>query len=162
MDAEQARKLLRGLPHVAETMQWGANLVYWTGDKAVGGKMFALINLDEERNPEKPAPVLSFYAGPQRYPELLESGSFLPAPYMARIYWAALLRWNDVSRAELEPLLRLAHAGVFERLPRRTQELLAMPKAARDAAVEQRKKVLAARARKANSGARSTAGTGKV
>ena len=154
MDVEQARKLLRSLPHVEETMQWGANLVYWAGDKAVGGKMFALMDLDEGRDPAKPAPVLSFYAGPERYPELLESGNFVPAPYFARIYWAALLQWRNVSRAELEPLLRGAHAGVFERLPRRTLEVLALPKAARARMVEERKAVLAARALKGKSGAK--------
>ena len=47
MDAERLRAYLLALPHVVETMQWGANLVFWVGDKAIGGKMFALINLDD-------------------------------------------------------------------------------------------------------------------
>ena len=47
MDADRLRAYLLTLPHVVETMQWGANLVFWVGDKAIGGKMFALINLDE-------------------------------------------------------------------------------------------------------------------
>ena len=42
MDAERLREYVLSLPHVVETMQWGANLVYWVGDKAIGGKMFAL------------------------------------------------------------------------------------------------------------------------
>ncbi len=46
-------------------MQWGANLVFWVGDKAIGGKMFALANLDEDGKA-----VLSFHAGPERYAEL--------------------------------------------------------------------------------------------
>jgi hypothetical protein len=37
MDAERAREFLRKLPLVEETMQWGNNLVFWVGDKAVGG-----------------------------------------------------------------------------------------------------------------------------
>ena len=41
MDAERVREYLLQLPHVVETMQWGANLVFWVGDKAIGGKMFA-------------------------------------------------------------------------------------------------------------------------
>ena len=48
MDAERARAFLLSLPHVAETMQWGANLVFWVGDKSLGGKMFALVNLDTD------------------------------------------------------------------------------------------------------------------
>ena len=48
MDAERLREYVLSLPHVVETMQWGANLVFWVGDKAIGGKMFALANLDED------------------------------------------------------------------------------------------------------------------
>ena len=46
IDAERIRAYLLTLPHAVETMQWGANLVFWVGDKAIGGKMFALVNLD--------------------------------------------------------------------------------------------------------------------
>ncbi|HEX3435717.1 MAG TPA: MmcQ/YjbR family DNA-binding protein, partial [Pseudacidobacterium sp.] len=62
MDAERLREFLLKLPYVEETMQWGANLVFWAGDKAIGGKMFALTNLDGVGKG-----VLSFAAGPERY-----------------------------------------------------------------------------------------------
>jgi predicted DNA-binding protein (MmcQ/YjbR family) len=67
MDAERAREYLLQLPHVVETMQWGANLVFWVGDKTIGGKMFAVLNLEEAQKA-----VVSFAAGPERYAELLE------------------------------------------------------------------------------------------
>ncbi len=51
MDAERARAFLLTLPHVVETEQWGHNLVFWVGDKAIGGKMFALINLAKPSPP---------------------------------------------------------------------------------------------------------------
>jgi predicted DNA-binding protein (MmcQ/YjbR family) len=51
MDAERLRAFLLTLPHVAETMQWGANLVFWVGDKSIGGKMFAVLDLDDPRPP---------------------------------------------------------------------------------------------------------------
>ena len=35
MDSERLRAYLLTLPHVVETMQWGANLVFWVGDKAI-------------------------------------------------------------------------------------------------------------------------------
>lgn len=38
MDVERIRGFLLELPHVVETMQWGANLVFWVGDKAIGEK----------------------------------------------------------------------------------------------------------------------------
>ena len=70
MDAERLRVFLLTLPHTAETMQWGANLVFWVGDKAIGGKMFALLNLDEPgdhgRPQAAPAALLRSGAGPLR------------------------------------------------------------------------------------------------
>jgi len=141
MDAEQARSILRKLPHAVETMQWGANLVYWVGDKAVGGKMFALLNLDEDKDPAKPSPVLSFYAGPERYPELLETEGVVPAPYMARIYWVALTAWNVVRPGELRTLLQDAQAGVEARLPKRTRAVLALPAPARNKLIEERRQL---------------------
>ena len=145
MDAELARKYLLRLPHVVETMQWGANLVFWTGDKAIGGKMFALINLDEPSDPTRPPPVISFYAGPEQYPILLEQDGAIPAPYMARIFWIALNDWNVFRQAELERLLHAAHEGVFNKLPRRVHESLALPAKKRAALIAARRKELAAR-----------------
>jgi predicted DNA-binding protein (MmcQ/YjbR family) len=75
MDAERLREYVLSLPHVVETMQWGANLVYWVGDKAIGGKMFAVLNLDNTHKA-----VLSFAAGAERYAELLETDGVFPAP----------------------------------------------------------------------------------
>jgi predicted DNA-binding protein (MmcQ/YjbR family) len=145
MDAEITRKYLLKLPHVVETMQWGANLVYWTGDKAIGGKMFALMNLDEAKDPSKPAPVLSFYAGPEQYPLLLEQEGVLPAPYMARIFWVALSDWRVYRQVELEGLLLAAHHGVYDKLPKRVRDTLALPAKQQAALIAARRKLLAAR-----------------
>ncbi|MHB1936125.1 MAG: MmcQ/YjbR family DNA-binding protein [Acidobacteriaceae bacterium] len=76
MDAEQVREALLKMPYVEETIQWGANLVFWVGDKAIGGKMFALVNLDEDGKG-----VISFHAGQECYTELLEIDGLIPAPY---------------------------------------------------------------------------------
>jgi predicted DNA-binding protein (MmcQ/YjbR family) len=119
MDAERARAFLLTLPHVAETMQWGANLVFWAGDKSLGGKMFCLINLDADRR----API-SFAAGPERFAELLECEGFSPAPYLARAHWVAVESWSTLRPSEWEEHLRAAHAIVFAKLPKRTRETL--------------------------------------
>ena len=145
MDAERARKYLLRLPHVVETMQWGANLVFWAGDKAIGGKMFALINLDDAKDPSKPPPVISFYAGPEQYPLLLEQGGVIPAPYMARIFWVALTDWNVYRQVELEHLLHAAHAGVLNRLPKRVHAMLALPAKKQASLIAARRKELAAK-----------------
>ncbi len=117
MDAELVRAFLLKLPHVEETLQWGDNLVFWVGHKSIGGKMFALLDLDR-----KPGPPLAFHAGPERYPELLEREGVRPAPYLARAHWVALERWNALPPRELYTLLTDAHRLVFARLPRRTQQ----------------------------------------
>lgn len=140
MNVESLRKFLLSLPHVEETMQWGDNLVFWVGDKAIGGKMFAVANLDRDSNG-----VLSFSAGPERYHELLETEGVFPAPYMARIFWVALERYNVFPTAELEQLLRNAHQITLEKLPKRTRDGLAMPSAERQKLVAARKKLLASR-----------------
>ena len=145
MDAEQVRGFLGTLPHTEETMQWGANLVYWVGDKAIGGKMFALVNLDEDHDPNKPAPVIMFYVGPERYSELLETEGVVPAPYMARIFWVALTHWKVFRRSELEALLRDANKGVYDRLPKRVRAALDLPVAERARLIALRRKLLDSR-----------------
>jgi len=100
MDAERIRAYLLTLPHAVETMQWGANLVFWVGDKTIGGKMFALVNLEGDGKA-----VISYAAGPERYSELLEIEGVIPAPYMARIYWVAAERWSIFRATEWEQQL---------------------------------------------------------
>lgn len=137
MDAEKLRRFLLGLAHVEETMQWGDNLVYWVADKSIGGKMFAVMNLDGRGKV-----VLSFAAGPERFADLVEVEGIIPAPYLARAHWVGLERWDALRSAELEELLRAARALVFERLPPRTKAVLAMEPKARGKLIAARKRLL--------------------
>jgi predicted DNA-binding protein (MmcQ/YjbR family) len=134
MDAEQIRKILLDFPHVAETMQWGANLVFWVGDKAIGGKMFALVNLDGDGRA-----IISYCAGPERYAELLEREGILPAPYLARAYWVAVERWDVFRSAEWKSELTAAHEIVRAKLPKRVQQVLALPSKERQHLIRQGK-----------------------
>ncbi len=141
MDAERARECLLRLPHVVETMQWGANLVFWVGDKAIGGKMFALLNLDDDHKA-----VFSFHVGPERYPELLEIEGVFPAPYLARAHWVALRHWGALRAGELEEQLRQGHGLIYARLPKRTRDVLAMPPGMQRRLLKEGRKQLAERA----------------
>lgn len=141
MDAERLRTYLLRLPHVVETMQWGANLVFWVGDKAIGGKMFAVLHLDDS-----PKAVLSFAAGPERYTELLETEGVFPAPYLARAHWVALKHWGVFRSSELEGLLEHGRRLIYDKLPRKTRAVLAMPPSAQQKLLRERRKLLAARA----------------
>ena len=141
MDVERVRGFLLGLPHVVETMQWGANLVFWVGDKRIGGKMFALANLDGDGRA-----VISYAAGPERYSELLEIEGVIPAPYMARIFWVAVERWDVFRWAEWERELEAARAITFAKMPPRTGAVLALPAKEQKRLIRERKALLAARA----------------
>jgi predicted DNA-binding protein (MmcQ/YjbR family) len=138
MNVELLRAFLLSLPHVEETMQWGDNLVFWVGDKAIGGKMFALANLSPDSRG-----VLSFAAGPEHYAELLEIEGVLPAPYFARIYWVAIQRYDVLSSNELKERLRNAHTLTYDKLPKRVKDVLALPPKGRKKLITERRKLLA-------------------
>jgi len=138
MDAERARAFLLTLPHAVETLQWGDNLVFWVGDKSIGGKMFALVDLSPEAHG-----VISFAAGPERALELLEVEGFYPAPYLARAHWVATADWNCLRASEWQAELRNAHAVIFAKLPKRTRDVLALPAKQRGSLITTRKKKLA-------------------
>jgi predicted DNA-binding protein (MmcQ/YjbR family) len=141
MDNERVRALCMALPHVAETLNWGHYLVYWAGDREVGGKMFALSDLDGSG-----AGVLSFHCGAERYHELLENEGVVPAPHLARAHWVMLERWDALRPREIEQELKRAHALILERLPKRTRAVLELPDAERRKLIANRKKLLAVRA----------------
>ena len=142
MDVERLRAYILTLPHAVETMQWGANLVFWVGDKAIGGKMFALINLDGDGKA-----VISYSAGPERYAELLETDGIIPAPYMARIFWVAVERWNVFRMSEWEQELCAAHSLTFAKLPPKVRTTLAIPAAQQKRLIAERRKLLEAKAK---------------
>ena len=138
MDVERARAFLLTLPHAVETMQWGDNLVFWVGDKAIGGKMFCLLNLDAGAHG-----VVSYSAGAERFAELVERDGMVPAPYMARIHWVAVERWDVLRNAAWESELRAAHEITLTKLPKGVREVLALPERARAKLIAERRKLLA-------------------
>ncbi|MCU1323311.1 MAG: hypothetical protein JWM43_2960 [Acidobacteriaceae bacterium] len=142
MDAERLRAFLLTLPHVVETMQWGNNLVFWVGDKAIGGKMFALMNLDDPTEGRTHA-VISYASSPARFPDLLELDGLYPAPYFARIHWIAVEHWQTFSTPDWENELRQAHAITLAKLPPRTCTILTMPRTAQRRLIHDRRQVLA-------------------
>ena len=76
-DAEITRGFLPRLPHVVETRSENRlrddKLVFRTGDNAMGGKMFAQFDFDNEGRV-----ILSFAAGVERFHEVLEIDGVLP------------------------------------------------------------------------------------
>jgi predicted DNA-binding protein (MmcQ/YjbR family) len=88
---------------------------------------------------------MSYSAGPERFFELQELEGIRPAPYMARIHWVAVERWDVFRMAEWQRELTAAHGIMFAKLPPRTKAVLAMSKAEQKKIVAERRKVLAAK-----------------
>lgn len=113
MDIDAIRRHCLGFPHATENVQWGYDLCF-----KVASKLFAVAPLEV-------APVrLSFKCTPENFAELCERPGIIPAPYMARAQWVALESLNAVPDDELRDLLRQSYNLVWERLPKKTRELL--------------------------------------
>ncbi len=139
MNGERVRELLKAMAHVIEAEQFGG-LIYWVGDKAIGGKMCVMLH------PERGAVNPVFYpAGEERFHELCELDGVVPAPYLARLFWVAVERWDVFREAEWEAELRAAHAVTLNKLPLKTRTILASPKAEQKRLVAERRKLLFAR-----------------
>jgi predicted DNA-binding protein (MmcQ/YjbR family) len=149
MDVERLRAFLLTLPHTVETRQWGNNLVFWVGDKAIGGKMFALINLDDP-GPRLARTDLSFATDPERFHQLLETEGVIPAPYLARAHWIAIqsLNANTFPRTDLEDLLREANTLTYTKLPARVRTTLALPTSQQKRLIKERRALLAQQEKK--------------
>ena len=126
------------MPHVVETQQWGDNLLFWVGDKAIGGKMCVILNLDSIG--------VAFPVSPERFAELVEIEGIIPAKYLARLSWVSTGRWNVLRTAEWHQAFRDAHAITYAKLPPRTKAILAQPKTEQRRILAERKKLLAERA----------------
>ena len=140
MDNERIRAICLALPHVAETLNWGHHLVYFVGDKEIGGKMFAMTDLDGTGTG-----VLWFHCGAERFHELLEKEGVIASPYLARAHWVTLERWDVLRPREIEDELQRAHALIYEKLPKRTKTVLALPEKERAKVIRERKKLLSER-----------------
>jgi predicted DNA-binding protein (MmcQ/YjbR family) len=142
MDNERIRDLCLALPHVVEKLNWGHHLVYLVGDRDIGGKMFAMTDLDGTGTG-----VLWFHCGPERFHELLENEGICASPYLAKAHWVTMERWDALRPRQIEDELRRARDLIYEKLPIRTKTVLAMPGKERAQLIRERKKLLAARAK---------------
>lgn len=140
MDNERVRTICMAMPHVSETVNWGHHLVYWVGDRDIGGKMFAMTDLDGTG-----FGVVWFHCGAERFHELLEVEGISASPYLAKAHWVTVERWDALRPRQIEDELKRAHELIYEKLPPRTKKLLALPEAERKRVIRERKKVVAER-----------------
>jgi predicted DNA-binding protein (MmcQ/YjbR family) len=138
VDNERVRAICMAMPHVAETLNWGHHLVYFVGDREIGGKMFAMTDVDGTG-----FGVLWFHCGAERFHELLEREGISASPYLARAHWVTLERWDVLRPREIEEELKRAYELIYAKLPARTKKVLAMPEAERKKIIRERKKAAA-------------------
>lgn len=140
MDNERIRDICLAMPHATETVNWGHHLVYWAGDRDVGGKMFAMTDLDGAG-----FGVLWFHCGAERFDELLEIQGISASPYLSKAHWVTMERWDVLRPRQVEEELKRAYELIFAKLPKRTQIVLAMPEKERKRILGERKKLAATR-----------------
>lgn len=139
MDNESIREICMRMPHVTETLNWGHHLVYWAGDRDIGGRMFASTDVDGSG-----VGVLSFHCGAERFHELLEMEGMRPTPYSAKQFWVTMERWDVLRPRQVEEELKRAYELIYAKLPKRTRHVLALPEKERTKIIRERKKTLAA------------------
>ena len=109
------RAFCLSLPHASEDVQWEHNLLF-----RIAGKMFCIANLEPGVSPTK----IAFKCTPEKFAELVEIEGIIPAPYMARNHWVAMIELNALRQDEAKELIRISYQLVLEKLPKKTQAAL--------------------------------------
>jgi predicted DNA-binding protein (MmcQ/YjbR family) len=111
MDLEAIRKFCLSLPYATEGIQWEDDLLF-----RIGGKMFAVCNLDGSS--------ISFKCTPEEFEELVLIDGIIPAPYMARHHWVQIRKSNALRTADLQRLIRDSYSMVYEKLPKKIRNTM--------------------------------------
>jgi predicted DNA-binding protein (MmcQ/YjbR family) len=122
MTNEAIRSFCLALPHTTEIVQWESHLLF-----KVGGKMFAMIDLDGHS--------CSLRCDPEKYAELVEMPDIVPTSHnMWKYQWVTMETLSAVTDVEFRDLLTAAYHIVRATLPKGVQAALdagAKPKPAR-------------------------------
>jgi predicted DNA-binding protein (MmcQ/YjbR family) len=100
------------LPHATEDVQWEHNLLF-----RIAGKMFCIANLEPGMSPTK----IAFKCTPEKFAELVEIEGIIPAPYMARNHWVAMIEMDALRQPEIRELIQASYQMILEKLPKKTQ-----------------------------------------
>src|SRR5437660_10496134 len=130
------RAFCLSLPHATEDIQWEHDLLF-----RIAGKMFCVANMEPALVPTK----IAFKCAPERFVELIEIEGIIPAPYMARNHWVAMVEMDALRQPEIKELIQNSYRLVLEKLPKKKQAELsakapARPRASKRAPVAKRRK----------------------
>lgn len=112
MDIESLRTFCLSLPGATEAIRWEHHLNFY-----VGGKMFCISTLDAEGR-------ISFKVPDDRFDELAARPCMIPSPYLARMKWVFVERYEDLSDAEWRAFLAESYRLVREKLPKKIKTAL--------------------------------------
>ncbi len=124
------------LPHTTEDVQWEHDLLF-----RIAGKMFCVANMEPELVPTK----IAFKCTPEKFAELVEIEGIIPAPYMARNYWVAMIEMDALRQPEIKELIQNSYRLVLAKLPKKKQAELSAKAPAKPGAA---KRTRAAKRRK--------------
>ncbi len=111
------------LPHATEDVQWEHDLLF-----RIAGKMFCVANLEPGVSPTK----IAFKCTPEKFAELVEIDGIIPAPYMARNHWVAMLDMNALRQPEIKELIEESYRMIWAKLPKKTQSELVAKSSAKE------------------------------
>ena len=103
------------LPHATEDVQWEHDLLF-----RIAGKMFCVANLEPAISPTK----IAFKCTPEKFAELVEIEGIIPAPYMARNHWVAMIEMDALRQPEIRELIQASYRMILEKLPKNKQAAL--------------------------------------
>jgi predicted DNA-binding protein (MmcQ/YjbR family) len=103
------------LPHATEDVQWEHDLLF-----RLAGKMFCVANLEPGLSPTK----IAFKCTPEKFAELVEVEGIIPAPYMARNHWVAMIEMDALRPPEIKELIQASYQMILEKLPKNKQAAL--------------------------------------
>jgi predicted DNA-binding protein (MmcQ/YjbR family) len=109
------RQFCLSLPYATEDVQWEHDLLF-----RIAGKMFCVANLEPAMSPTK----IAFKCTPEKFAELVEIDGIIPAPYMARNHWVAMLDMSKLRQPEIKELIEESYRMILAKLPKKTQSEL--------------------------------------
>lgn len=115
MNVDEIREYCLSLPQATEKLQWGDALCF-----KVGGKMFAVLGLDEIR--------FTFKCTPDTFAELIEREDIRPAPYVGRYKWVMLDCLDALRGGELKDLVQQSYEMVAAKAPKPARKVKAKKK----------------------------------
>jgi predicted DNA-binding protein (MmcQ/YjbR family) len=121
LNIDWIRQYCLSLAHTTETVQWQDDLVF-----KIGGKMYAVAALEPGDH------WLSFKCTPDDFARLVEREGIVPAPYLARAHWVALVTEDALPRTEIKRLVHESYGMVLAKLPKKKQTALGVKAQNRD------------------------------